>query len=104
MDAHDPLRNVILHKQMPRGMFDFGGIEWKRDFQKISAALQPFEVFAPKKRLPICNANRFEQAIAVQKTAIVHRQRRAIERDVLAVNVREHAQLLVTRCRFDQSI
>src|SRR4051812_373599 len=104
MNAHDPFGCVVLGEQMPRRVFDLRCFGRHRNFQEVGAALEAFEMFVPEKRLSVRNSNRFEQAIAVEKAAIVDRQRGAFERDVLAVNVGEHAQLLVTRWRFDQSI
>ena len=104
MDAHDAFRRVVLGEKVARGDFDFREGAGQRDFQEISAALEAFEMFAPEERLAIGDANRFEQPVAIKETAVIDRQRGPIGGNVLSVYKCEHGQLVVTRCRFDQSI
>ena len=50
-------------------------------------------MFAPKEWLAIGDADRFEQAIAIKKAAVVDQQGRSIDRDVLSVNECEHGSV-----------
>jgi hypothetical protein len=103
MNPNKSFRRVVLAQKMSRGLFDLAVGARQRDFQKVAAPSQSFQMFAPKKRLSIGDANGFEQPIAIKKTAIVDRQSSAIRRNEFSINESKHVALLLRGSAFGEA-